>query len=61
VKFNTYKRLKNIKRPTLIIQGKHDLLSPTQNAEILAQNIKRAKLAIFKDLVHDIFSQESDI
>jgi len=61
VKFNTYKRLKNINRPTLIMQGKHDLLSPAQNAEILAQNIKGAKLVIFEDVAHDIFSQESDI
>jgi len=43
------------------MQGKHDLLSPAQNAEILAQNIKGSKLAIFEDVAHDIFSQESDI
>lgn len=61
VKFNTYKRLKNINRPTLIMQGKHDLLSPVQNAELLANNIKGAKLTIFEDVAHDIFSQGSEI
>ncbi|MFX1407442.1 MAG: alpha/beta fold hydrolase [Promethearchaeota archaeon] len=61
VKFNTYKRLKNINRPTLIMQGKQDLLTSVENAELLANNIKGAKLAIFKDLAHDIFSQDSDI
>ncbi|MFX1320560.1 MAG: alpha/beta fold hydrolase [Promethearchaeota archaeon] len=61
MKFNTYKRLKNINTPTLIMQGKHDLLSPVQNAELLANNIKGAKLSIFEDLAHDIFSQDSEI
>ena len=61
MKFNTYKRLKNINRPTLIMQGKQDLLSPAQNAELLANNIKGAKLAIFEDVAHDIFSHDSDM
>ncbi|MFW9937801.1 MAG: alpha/beta fold hydrolase [Candidatus Thorarchaeota archaeon] len=61
VKFNTYKRLKNINRPTLIMQGKQDLLTSVENAELLANNIKGAKLTIFEDLAHDIFSQDSDI
>jgi pimeloyl-ACP methyl ester carboxylesterase len=61
LKFNTYKRLKTINRPTLIIQGKQDLLSPVQNAELLANSIKGAKLAIFKYIAHDIFSQDSEI
>jgi pimeloyl-ACP methyl ester carboxylesterase len=32
--FNSYRRLKNIKAPTLIIQGKKDILSPAENAEV---------------------------
>jgi pimeloyl-ACP methyl ester carboxylesterase len=61
VKFNTYKRLTNINRPTLIMQGKLDLMTSVQNAELLANNIKGAKLAVFEDTAHDIFSQDSDI
>jgi len=50
--FNTYRRLKNINTPTLILHGKKDILSPSQNADILADSIPGSKKIIFEDSNH---------
>jgi pimeloyl-ACP methyl ester carboxylesterase len=54
-KYNTYRKLKKIAIPTLILQGKEDVLTPPENAEILAQNIPRSKLIMLDDSSHRLF------
>ena len=56
--FNSYRRLKNIKVPTLILHGKKDILLPPENAEILAEKIVGAKLIYFENAAHMIFMEE---
>jgi len=50
--FNSYRRLKNIDTPTLIVHGKKDILIPSQNADILADRIPGSKKIIFEDSNH---------
>ena len=59
-KFNSFKRLKTISTPSLIIHGKEDILLPPQNAEILAKEIPNAKLVLFDDAGHIIFQPEPE-
>lgn len=56
--FNSYRRLKNIKVPTLILHGKKDILLPPGNAELLAEKIFGAKLIYFENSAHMIFMEE---
>lgn len=50
--FNAYDRLSKIKAPTLILQGKRDILVPPENASILAEAIPNAKLLYFENSAH---------
>ncbi len=59
-KFNSFRRLKTINTPTLVIHGKKDILLPPQNADILAGEIPGAKLVLFDDAAHIIFQPEPD-
>src|SRR4051812_278275 len=47
-------KLKNIKTPTLIIQGEKDLLLPVHMAEEVAQNIAGSKLVIIPNAGHTL-------
>ena len=58
MRFNSYRRLKNIKVPTLILHGKKDLLMPPENAELLAEKILGAKLIYFENAAHMTFMEE---
>jgi len=59
-KFNSFKRLKTITTPTLIIHGKEDILLPPQNSEIIAKEIPNAKLVLFDDAAHIVFQPEPE-
>ncbi len=59
--FNTCRRLKKMDIPTLIMQGKKDILVPPQNGEILVELIPRAKLIFFEHSAHAIFPHEPDL
>ena len=61
ISFNTYRRLKKINTPTLILQGKKDIIVPSQNGEILAEQIPGAKLVLFEHSGHAIFPHEPDL
>lgn len=50
--FDTYDRLSQIKAPTLILQGKMDLLVPSENGSILAEAISDSKLVYFENSAH---------
>jgi pimeloyl-ACP methyl ester carboxylesterase len=47
-----YSRLQNIDHPTLVVNGKHDLLVPTVNSYILQQHLPNATLIIYPDSGH---------
>ena len=50
--------MKNIDTLTLIICGKKDILVPSQNSEILAENIPGARLILLDDVGHAMFTQK---
>lgn len=56
--FDSYERLSGISSPTLVMHGKKDILVLPQNGEILASRIPNAKLCLFDDSAHALFSQE---
>ena len=57
---NSYRRLKKIQAPTLIIHGKKDVLSPVENAEILAEKILGAKLLLLNNAAHHFDQPDTD-
>jgi len=54
------RRLKKLSIPTLVMHGKKDLLVPTKNAELLAGLIPNAKLQLFENTAHSLFTEETD-
>jgi pimeloyl-ACP methyl ester carboxylesterase len=60
MKFSSSKKLQNIKSPTLVMHGKQDILIPPKNAEVLAKLIPGAKIALFDNSAHALFSQETE-
>ena len=47
-----YSELKNIKQPTLVVNGNNDVMIPTVNSYTLSQNIPCAQLIIYPDSGH---------
>lgn len=47
--------------PTMVITGKHDILVPTKNSEILARLIPGAELEILDDVAHAVPMQRPDV
>lgn len=60
MKFDTWRRLKLIDVPTLIIHGKQDKLVPVGNADILVKRIPGAKKVIFEDAAHGLIQEKAD-
>ncbi|MEE9378603.1 MAG: alpha/beta hydrolase [Candidatus Lokiarchaeia archaeon] len=58
---NTCRRLKKLNTPTLIMQGKEDIIDPPKNGEILAELIPNAKLVLFEKSAHAIFPHEPEL
>lgn len=58
--FNSFRRLKKIQAPTLIIHGKKDILNPVENAEILAEKIPGAKLLLLENAGHSYHQPDPD-
>ena len=58
--FKTCDRLKNIKIPTLIMQGAKDVLVPPQNARILVDLIPNANIKMFLESAHAPYVEEPD-
>jgi pimeloyl-ACP methyl ester carboxylesterase len=47
-----FAELKTIKQPTLVVNGSNDIMVPTINSWILAQNIRDAQLIVYPDSGH---------
>ncbi len=58
--FDACEKLKNIKKPTLIMHGTKDILIPIQNGKILAEFIRGAKLILFNNSAHVPYVEERD-
>ncbi|MFX1571109.1 MAG: alpha/beta fold hydrolase [Promethearchaeota archaeon] len=58
--FNAARRLKKINIPTLILNGKEDILVPPGNAEILAKGIPNAKKVILENTAHFLFQPDTE-
>jgi pimeloyl-ACP methyl ester carboxylesterase len=56
-----YANLKTIQQPTLVVNGKHDLLVPTINSYILQQHLPNATLIIYPDSGHGAIFQFSEL
>ena len=44
--------LEQIKQPTLVVNGRHDIMVPTINSYILSQHIPNAELILYPDSGH---------
>ena len=44
--------LSDLKRPTLVVSGSHDIMIPTINSYVLSQSIPNAQLIIYPDSGH---------
>ncbi len=52
-----YAELDNIKQPTLVVNGNHDIMIPTINSYNLSQGIPQAQLIIYPDSGHGALFQ----
>jgi pimeloyl-ACP methyl ester carboxylesterase len=53
--------LKDIRQPTLIVQGSNDVIVPTVNSYILQQNLPNAQLTLYPDANHGSFYQYPEL
>ena len=53
--------LKDIRQPTLIVQGSNDVIVPTVNSYILQQNLPNAQLIVYPDANHGSFYQYAEL
>ena len=53
--------LKEIRQPTLIVQGSNDVIVPTVNSYILQQNLPNAQLIVYPDANHGSFYQYPEL
>jgi pimeloyl-ACP methyl ester carboxylesterase len=53
--------LKDIRQPTLVVQGSNDVIIPTVNSYILQQNLPNAQLILYPDANHGSFYQYPEL
>jgi pimeloyl-ACP methyl ester carboxylesterase len=53
--------LKEIRQPTLIVQGSNDVIVPTVNSYVLQQHLPNAQLILYPDANHGSFYQYSEL
>jgi pimeloyl-ACP methyl ester carboxylesterase len=53
--------LKDIRQPTLVVQGSNDVIVPTVNSYILQQNLPNAQLILYPDSSHGSFYQYPEL
>jgi pimeloyl-ACP methyl ester carboxylesterase len=58
---NVLAYLKEIRQPTLIVQGSNDVIVPTVNSCVLQQNLPNAQLIIYPDANHGSFYQYPEL
>ncbi len=60
MRYNSYRKLKEIILPTLIMHGTQDILVPPGNGDLLASKIPNAELVSFDSNAHLIHTEEPD-
>ena len=58
---NVLAYLKEIRQPTLIVQGSNDVIVPTVNSYTLQQNLPNAELIVYPDANHGSFYQYPEL
>jgi pimeloyl-ACP methyl ester carboxylesterase len=58
---NTFRRLKQIEAPTLVVHGRDDRVVPVANAQILAERIPRARLRILEQAGHLYSTEQPEV
>ena len=58
---NTFRRLKQIEAPTLVVHGREDRVVPVANAQILAERIPRARLRILEQAGHLYSTEQPEV
>jgi pimeloyl-ACP methyl ester carboxylesterase len=58
---NVLDYLKDIRQPTLVVQGSNDVIVPTVNSYILQQNLPNAQLTLYPDANHGSFYQYPEL
>ncbi|MFX0046682.1 MAG: alpha/beta fold hydrolase [Candidatus Hermodarchaeota archaeon] len=58
--YNAGRKLKEIKTSTLILHGRKDIMLPSENAETISKLIPNAKLHIFDESGHLLFSERPE-
>src|SRR5277367_2315823 len=53
--------LKDIRQPTLVVQGSNDVIIPTVNSYVLQQNLPNAQLILYPDANHGSFYQYPEL
>ena len=53
--------LKDIRQPTLIVQGSNDIIIPTANSYLMQQNLPNAQLVLYPDANHGSFYQYPEL
>ena len=53
--------LKDIRQPTLVVQGSHDVIIPTSQSYVLQQNLPNAQLVVYPDANHGSFYQYPEL
>ena len=53
--------LKDIRQPTLVVQGSKDLIIPTHNSYVLQQHLPNAQLIVYPDSNHGSFYQYPEL
>ncbi len=53
--------LRDIRHPTLVVQGSNDVIIPTMNSYVLQQKLPNAQLIIYPDANHGSFYQYPDL
>ncbi|MCE7010802.1 alpha/beta hydrolase [Kibdelosporangium philippinense] len=61
VKGERYAELKKITQPTLVVNGKRDIMIPTINSYVLAQELPDAQLIIYPDTGHGSLFQYPEL
>ena len=60
MRYNSYRKLKEMNVPTLIMHGKQDILVPPSNGDLLAAKIPNAEIVHFDGNAHMIHEEEPD-
>jgi pimeloyl-ACP methyl ester carboxylesterase len=60
-KDETYAHLKDLRQPSLVVNGNHDIITPTINSYLLSQHAPKAQLILYPDANHGAHFQYPEL